>query len=78
MSSPAAQSREQCRLQFVPGGGVDGRRPRVVIVGAGFAGLGVAKRLAKAPVDSTLILEPDRLGHRDDDDARPPDGPRAA
>jgi len=34
---------------------VDGRRPRVVIVGAGFAGLSVAKRLARAPVDITLI-----------------------
>ena len=39
---------------------VDGRRPRVVIVGAGFAGLSVAKRLARAPVDITLI---DRENH---------------
>ena len=38
----------------------DGRRPRVVIVGAGFAGLSVAKRLARAPVDITLI---DRENH---------------
>ena len=44
----------------MPGGGVDARRPRVVIVGAGFAGLSVAKRLAKAPVDITLI---DRENH---------------
>ena len=39
---------------------VKGQRPRVVIVGAGFAGLTVAKRLAKAPVDITLI---DRENH---------------
>ena len=39
----------------MPGAGVDGRRPRVVIVGAGFAGLTVAKRLAKAPADIILI-----------------------
>jgi NADH:quinone reductase (non-electrogenic) len=30
-------------------------RPRVVIIGAGFGGLSAAKRLAKAPVDVTLI-----------------------
>ena len=36
------------------------QRPRVVIVGAGFAGLSVAKRLAKAAVDITLI---DRENH---------------
>jgi NADH dehydrogenase len=42
------------------GSSVDGRRPRVVIVGAGFAGLSVAKRLAKAAVDITLI---DRENH---------------
>ena len=34
---------------------VTGRRLRVVIVGAGFAGLTVAKRLAKAPADIILI-----------------------
>jgi len=60
MASRLAQSLEQSRLQLVPGGGVDGRRPRVVIVGAGFAGLTVAQRLAKAPVDITLI---DRENH---------------
>ena len=60
MTSHSAQSLKQSRLQLVPGGGVDGRRPRVVIVGAGFAGLSVAKRLAKAPVDITLI---DRANH---------------
>ena len=61
MTSDSAQSLKQSRLQRVPGGGrADGRRPRVVIVGAGFAGLKVAKRLAKAPVDITLI---DRENH---------------
>jgi len=46
----------------MPDGGddVNGQRPRVVIVGAGFAGLTVAKRLAKAPADITLI---DRQNH---------------
>jgi NADH dehydrogenase len=60
VTSHSAQFQKQNRLQFEPGGGVDGRRPRVVIVGAGFAGLTVAKRLAKAPVDITLI---DRENH---------------
>jgi NADH dehydrogenase len=32
-----------------------GARPRVVIVGAGFAGLAAAKALAKAPVEVTVI-----------------------
>lgn len=36
------------------------RRPHVVIVGAGFGGLSAAKRLARAPVDVTLI---DRRNH---------------
>lgn len=36
------------------------RRPRVVIIGAGFAGLEAAKRLKKAPVDVTVI---DRTNH---------------
>ncbi len=31
------------------------RRPRVVIVGAGFGGLTAAQALARAPVDVTLI-----------------------
>ena len=47
----------------MPDGGDDdvkGQRPRVVIVGAGFGGLTVAKRLAKAPADITLI---DRQNH---------------
>jgi len=39
---------------------VKGQRPRVVIVGAGFAGLTVAKRLANAAADITLI---DRQNH---------------
>ena len=37
-----------------------GRRPRVVIVGGGFAGIHAAKGLAKLPVDVTLI---DRRNH---------------
>ena len=60
MAPHPAQSLEQSRLRLVPGVGVGGRRPRMVIVGAGFAGLTVAKRLAKAPMDITLI---DRENH---------------
>jgi NADH dehydrogenase len=37
-----------------------GRRPHVIIIGAGFGGLSAAKALAKAPVDVTLI---DRRNH---------------
>src|SRR5688572_4008513 len=37
-----------------------GRPPHVVIVGAGFAGLGAAKRLGRAPVEVTVI---DRRNH---------------
>jgi NADH dehydrogenase len=59
MTSHLAQFLKQSRFQLAPGG-AGGRRPRVVIVGAGFAGLSVAKRLAKAPVDITLI---DRENH---------------
>lgn len=33
----------------------DGRRPRVVIVGAGFAGLSAARALARTPVDIVLV-----------------------
>jgi NADH dehydrogenase len=33
----------------------DGRRPRVVIVGAGFAGLSATRALARAPVDIVLV-----------------------
>ena len=60
MATHSAQSLKQSRLRLVPGGGADGRSPRVVIAGAGFAGLSVAKRLAKAPVDISLI---DRENH---------------
>jgi len=55
----------------MPDGGDDdvkGQRPSVVIVGAGFAGLTVAKRLAKALADITLIDQ--RIGpvrHRQHD-----------
>jgi NADH:ubiquinone reductase (H+-translocating) len=37
-----------------------GKRPHVVIIGAGFGGLSVVRTLAKAPVDITLI---DRTNH---------------
>jgi len=47
-------------MKLVPRAGVDGERPRVVIVGAGFGGLTAAKRLAKTPVNVTLI---DRENH---------------
>jgi NADH:ubiquinone reductase (H+-translocating) len=33
----------------------DGKRPRVVVIGAGFAGLSAARALARAPVDLVLI-----------------------
>src|SRR5580698_3660069 len=39
---------------------VTGRRPRVVIVGAGFGGLNAAVGLAKLPVDITVV---DRKNH---------------
>jgi NADH dehydrogenase len=39
---------------------VKGRRPRVVVVGGGFAGLNAAAALAKMPVDVTLV---DRRNH---------------
>lgn len=38
----------------------EGRRPRVLIIGSGFAGLHAARALAKLPVDVTLI---DRRNH---------------
>ena len=40
--------------------GLDGKRPRVVIVGGGFGGLYCARALADAPVDITLL---DRRNH---------------
>jgi 2-polyprenyl-6-methoxyphenol hydroxylase-like FAD-dependent oxidoreductase len=60
MASRSTQSLEQNRLKLVPRAGVDGERPRVVIVGAGFGGLTAAKRLAKTPVNVTLV---DRENH---------------
>jgi NADH:ubiquinone reductase (H+-translocating) len=60
MASRSTQSLEQNRLKLVPRAGADGERPRVVIVGAGFGGLTAAKRLAKTPVNVTLI---DRENH---------------
>jgi NADH dehydrogenase len=39
---------------------VEGKRPRVVIVGGGFGGLNAARALAKAPVDVILV---DRRNH---------------
>ena len=35
-------------------------RPRVVVIGAGFAGINAAKALARAPVDVTVV---DRKNH---------------
>jgi len=51
---------QQSQPQPASSGAMEARRPRVVIVGAGFGGLTVAMRLAKAPVDITLI---DRENH---------------
>jgi NADH:ubiquinone reductase (H+-translocating) len=60
MASRSTQSLEQNRLKLVPRNGVDGERPRVVIVGAGFGGLTAAKRPAKTLVNGSLI---DRENH---------------
>jgi NADH dehydrogenase len=60
MAPHSTQSLEQSRLHLVPDAGVGAPRPRVVIVGAGFAGLTVAKRLAETPVEIILI---DRENH---------------
>ena len=43
------------RTAAPPREAVSGQRPRVVIVGAGFAGLSAARALARAPVDLTVI-----------------------
>ncbi len=40
--------------------GAEGRRPRVIVIGGGFAGIHAAEGLAKLPVDVTLI---DRRNH---------------
>jgi len=42
MAAHSAQSLEQSALQIAPGGTANAPRPRVVIVGAGFAALTVA------------------------------------
>ncbi len=47
-------------LPLMVPGRVDGRRPRVIVVGGGFAGINAAKGLAKLPVDVTLL---DRRNH---------------
>lgn len=60
MTSFSAASGKQDRMRRVLGSRAEGRQPRVVIVGAGFGGLTVAKNLAKTPVDVTLI---DRENH---------------
>ena len=46
--------------QSPPGTSGDARRPRVVVVGGGFAGLYAARGLAAAPVEVTLV---DRVNH---------------
>jgi NADH dehydrogenase len=43
------------RTAAPPREAVSGQRPRVVIVGAGFAGLSAARALARAPVELTVI-----------------------
>lgn len=50
----------QIELPLIPPVRTNGRRPRVVIVGAGFGGLHAAKALAHLPVDVTVI---DRRNH---------------
>ncbi|MEM8710197.1 MAG: FAD-dependent oxidoreductase, partial [Planctomycetota bacterium] len=47
-------------MKNAPRGPSSGQRHRVVILGAGFAGLRVAKRLRKAPVDVVIV---DRQNH---------------
>src|SRR5947208_10661650 len=42
------------------GGTMDATKPRIVVVGAGFGGLEAARKLAKLPVQITLI---DRRNH---------------
>jgi NADH dehydrogenase len=48
-----ARKREAGAVQVAAIG--DGRRPRVVVIGGGFAGLAAAKKLGTLPVDVTLI-----------------------
>jgi NADH:ubiquinone reductase (H+-translocating) len=43
------------QLRTAPVGATDRRRPRVVVVGAGFGGLAVARRLSREPVDVVLV-----------------------
>src|SRR5258708_4325085 len=59
MTTHYAEPQDPVTAQITPDEGYDkrpvGARPRVVIVGGGFAGLQAAKALAKAPVDLTVI-----------------------
>ena len=52
-------------MQRLEGEGEGGRRPKVVVVGAGFAGLGAARQLTKGGItDVTLLEARDRPGGR--------------
>lgn len=51
----AARGAKRALRSRANGHAASGRRPRVVIVGAGFAGLSAAKTLAGQPVDVTVI-----------------------
>lgn len=48
-------TRDRARTEPLPPAGNSAGLPRVVIVGGGFAGLNAAKRLARRPVELTLI-----------------------
>ena len=55
MTSAVSALRQEQRVRVASDRGAARRRPRIVIVGGGFGGLTVAERLAKAPVDVTVI-----------------------